>query len=252
MDPDIVARLLDLNREFYTEFAESFAATRSAPWPGFARMLPYVREGARILDIGCGNGRVARYLDENLRAGTYTGLDFSEPMLSEARRSSAHLAHLVADFRRADVSRPEWSLILDGGRYDAVLALAVLQHVPSFALRVSVVSQVARLLAPNGVFVMSHWQFVDSDRLRRRIVPWSQAGIAESDVEPGDYLLQWRRDGVGHRYCHLITELEVAAMASSAALELVQTFRADGREGNLNLYALLAQPGAARTYQIPD
>jgi tRNA (uracil-5-)-methyltransferase TRM9 len=248
MDPHVVLRLLDLNRAFYTEFAESFSATRSAPWPGYTQLLPHLSGGARILDIGCGNGRMARFLDANLDSGTYLGLDFSEPMLAEARRSSQHLLHIESDFRSADISRREWTATVPEAEYDAVLMLAVLQHIPSFELRASIVSQVVPLLAPQGVLVMSHWQFMESDRLRRRVVRWTEAEMAESDLEPGDYLLEWRRGGVACRYCHLLDESEVRALADRAALDVVQAFRADGPEGNLNLYALLALP----SHVVPD
>jgi len=245
MDPQTVIRLLDLNRQFYSEFAESFSATRSTAWPGFARLLPHVSDGARILDIGCGNGRMARYLDEHAVSGRYLGLDFSERMLSEARRASAHQTHLTVDFRCADIASPDWVSALPAGAYDVVLVLAVLQHIPSSQLRVSIVSRIASLLARQGVLLMSHWQFMDSERLRGRIVPWSRVGIAEDDLEPGDYLLEWRRDGSSYRYCHLVSAAEVQALAHYSALEVVEIFRADGREADLNLYALLALPGAS-------
>jgi len=65
-------------------------------------------------------------------------------------------------------------------------------------------------------------------------------GVDQRDLERGDYLLDWRRGGVGYRYCHLVGEEEVAALAAGAGLELVESFYADGREGNLNLYAVLS------------
>ena len=38
-----------------------------------------------------------------------------------------------------------------------VLALAVLQHIPSFDLRLDVVRHAAALLRPDGVLAMSNW-----------------------------------------------------------------------------------------------
>ena len=120
-----------------------------------------------------------------------------------------------------------------------MLALAVLQHIPSFDLRLDVVCQAAALLRPGGVLAMSNWQFTGVERLRQKIVPWSRVSIDESELEEGDYLLDWRSGSVGYRYCHLVDEEEVAALAAAAGLELLETFRADGWEGHLNLYGVL-------------
>jgi len=149
---------------------------------------------------------------------------------------------VAAEFRLADITRPDWTEAVQGQHFDGVLALAVLQHIPSFELRSGIVRQAAALLHPGGVFAMSNWQFTSSERLAKKIVPWSEVDIDPQGLEEGDYLLDWRRGRVGYRYCHLVEEEEVGALAAEAGLEVVETFRADGREGNLNLYALLSRP----------
>jgi len=83
---------------------------------------------------------------------------------------------------------------------------------------------------------MSNWQFEQSSRLRRKMVPWSMVGIAEGAVEPGDALISWRRGGNGVRYCHLISMDEVEAMAAEAGLRVVTQFEGDG---GMNLYSVL-------------
>jgi len=239
MDAKVVNQLLELNRRFYTEFAASFSATRFAPWPGFARLLPYLPDGCRVLDLGCGNGRLACFLDEHRQGIVYLGLDFSSRLLALAREATAHLKGVTADFRLADFGDPAWVEVVRGERFDAVVALAVLQHIPGFHHRLRLLRQAAALLRPGGFLIVANWQFTEVERLRRKIVPWSRLGIDPGDLERGDYLLDWRSGGEGYRYCHLVDEEEVAALAAEAELEVVETFRADGREGNLNLYAVL-------------
>ena len=242
MDADLVNRLISLNRDFYTSFADGFSATRTAPWVGFARLLPYLPDHCRVLDIGCGNGRLAHFLDGERRGVTYLGLDFSPRLLDLARQATEGLTSVAAEFRLADITRPDWTEAVQGQQFDGVLALAVLQHIPSFELRSGIVRQAAVLLRPGGVFAMSNWQFTSSERLAKKIVPWSEVDIDPRGLEQGDYLLDWRRGRVGYRYCHLVEEEEVGSLAAEAGLEVVETFRADGREGNLNLYAVLSRP----------
>jgi hypothetical protein len=119
--------------------------------------------------------------------------------------------------------------------------LAVLHHIPSFDLRVQVLREAASLLEPDGCLIMSTWQFLDSARLRRKIVNWAEVPIAEPSLEPGDYLLDWKREGRGLRYCHLVDEDEMQHLAAASGLRVRETFRAGGREGNLSLFAVLGR-----------
>jgi hypothetical protein len=59
-------------------------------------------------------------------------------------------------------------------------------------------------------------------------------------LEPNDYLLDWKRGGVGYRYCCLIDRDEMDHLASESGLTVLETFRADGKEGDLSLFAIMA------------
>ena len=63
--------------------------------------------------------------------------------------------------------------------------------------------------------------------------------LKDSQVEPGDYLLDWRRGGRGLRYCHLVDADEVQHLACASGLVVVDTVRAGGREGTLSLVTVL-------------
>ena len=62
----------------YDAFAEEFSATREQSWPEFDKLKKHLQKGDRILDLGCGNGRLRKFLDEKLIPfGTYFALDVS-------------------------------------------------------------------------------------------------------------------------------------------------------------------------------
>jgi hypothetical protein len=61
--------------------------------------------------------------------------------------------------------------------------------------------------------------------------------IDPADLEPGDYLLRWGETAC--RYCHFADPSEAARLVESLQLENVESFRADGASGDLNLYYLL-------------
>jgi hypothetical protein len=87
-----------------------------------------------------------------------------------------------------------------------------------------------------GRLYLSHWQFLSSPRLRARVLPWESAGISESDVDPGDYLLDWRQGGYALRYVHHFSEEELAVLAEETGFQARETFLSDGEGGVLGLY----------------
>lgn len=241
MDAATVQKLLALNRTFYAAFARPFADSRSVADPALTAILPYIPPRARVLDVGCGNGRLALLLDRERPGTTYLGIDATPELIAVARRWAETLTNVAAEFRVVDVTGPGWVSRVGNPTYDCVICLAVLHHLPGYELRARVLREMAGLLASDGRVILSTWQFLDSPRLRRKIVDWSEAGIASEALEPGDYLLDWQRGGRGLRYVHLMDEAEVERLAEASGLHVRETFRAGGREGNLSLVAVLTE-----------
>jgi SAM-dependent methyltransferase len=244
MDPETATRLLALNRAFYASFARPFADSRPVRDPALLDILPYIPERARVLDVGCGNGRLAALLDEERPGVIYAGIDAVPELIELAGERADQLVHISAEFHVVDVTEAGWAEVLGAVieeplKFDCAVALAVLHHIPGFDLRAQVLGEVAGLLAPGGSLVLSTWQFLDSPRMRRKIVDWTEAGIPAKAVDLGDYLLDWKREGLGLRYCHLVDKTEVRHLALRAGFRLRDTFRAGGREGDLSLFAIL-------------
>jgi tRNA (uracil-5-)-methyltransferase TRM9 len=253
MKPELIERLNQINRTFYSTFATSFSETRESARE-LEVIVPYIADGARVLDLGCGNGRVAKLVARHRRDVAYVGVDASAELVARCKMQDASEVGESAAFFVVDITQPDWtSLLLPMGEgtgpalstaegmrmYDCVLLLAVLHHIPGSDVRARILHQAHELLAPLGRIVVSTWQFMDNERMRKKIVPWSVLGIDERELEPGDALLNWKRGGVGLRYCHWIGEDELRALAAQAGLKIVETFRAGGREGNLSLYAIM-------------
>jgi len=232
VNPTTLSALLELNRGFYQAFAAQFSATRQRLQPGVKCILEELDLSNNLLDLGCGNGELARQLSRTGYSGLYSGLDFSPALLEHAS------AGRPSNFRfiQADLSSPDWDAPLQAERYDAILAFAVLHHIPGADLRLRLLYKVRSLLLDGGRFVHSEWQFLNSPRLVARLQPWEAIGLAESDVDPGDYLLDWRLGGMGLRYVHHFSEGELEGLAIQANFEVVKSFLSDGENGRLGLY----------------
>ncbi len=241
MNPTICDVLIALNRDFYAGFADAFARTRRSWPPGFMHILPYLRPAANVLDLGCGNGRLLAFLVAEGWTGDYLGLDSSSGLLAEAQEVAAAHPQVHARFILDDLFGAGWCerARVTGAGAAAIACLAVLHHIPGAANRVRFLAQCRTLLAPGGQLVISTWQFMSSERLRARVLPWETVGLRAADVEAGDALVAWGAGAAGRRYCASLDQDALAALADQAGLAIRTVHYADGHEGNLNLYAVL-------------
>lgn len=237
MDPSTAARLIEINREFYTQFGDAFSATRQRLQPGVRRVLEMLKGDETILDLGCGNGELARELAKRGHRGSYLGVDFSLPLLRDAQVQTEGFSarFMEVDLTRLPVVSEQLSV---AGHWSLITAFAVLHHVPSVALRLETLREVNKLLKGDGSFIHSNWQFLNSDRLRARIQAWEAVNLSASQVDAGDYLLDWRSGGNGLRYVHHFEEKELEELAAASHFEVTRTFYSDGEAGNLGLYQI--------------
>jgi len=231
------AKLLQINRDFYDQFAPSFSTTRHQVQPGVWRISLLIPPGAGVLDVGCGNGTLARHLAAQGWSGAYLGLDLSEGLLDDARRLLDQPHSKTFHFQRADLSDPGWPGSIPHTGYDWLLSLAVLHHLPGEELRQQTVKIFKQLITPDGRVVVSVWQWHNSLRLQKRVLPWSTVGLDPCELEEGDVLLDWRAGASpGLRYVHTFSEDSLAALALQAGFRVQDSFYSDGKTGNLALY----------------
>ncbi|MEM9774369.1 MAG: class I SAM-dependent methyltransferase [Chloroflexota bacterium] len=238
MNDSTAHRLLDLNQIFYDQFAAQWDRSRNMPMYGFVEALPYFPAGQLdVLDVGCGNGRFSEFMSQNGRLKSYTGIDFSSGLLDQAAENFGSLPEPVS-FHQGDLRN---SGFLDSfATYDLITIHAVLHHIPQKERRLAIIQELATHLNENGMLMTSTWQFLSSERQRRKIVDWDTIGLAPDDVEAGDYLLTWRRGGLGYRYCCMVDKAQTAELAAEAGLNITYQFLEDGKERNLSLYSLMS------------
>lgn len=113
-----------------------------------ARGLP-VR---RFADLGCGSGVLARAVLSRHPSASAVLLDFSEPMLAEARRALD--THRPAPrFVLGDLGNPDWRAALAADApLDLVVSGYAIHHLPHARKR-ELYAEIFSLLAPGGMFV---------------------------------------------------------------------------------------------------
>jgi tRNA (cmo5U34)-methyltransferase len=236
-------RLLELNRRFYERTAEAFDATRGRPWPGWQQVLMRLPEvgPVRVLDVGCGNGRLAGFLGEALDERLhYVGVDGSAALLNAAAKRFAGPGRefLARDFL---AQRPQ--SVLPDGPFELVALFGVLHHVPGEDARAELLRACTDRLAPGGLFALTFWRYDRDPRFaRKRVDPRSlRPPLDPAELDPGDALLTFGTDPGAVRYCHLPDADERERLLRACGLRQVARFAADGAGDRLNDYVLLGR-----------
>lgn len=246
MNRETARALKAINIRFYAEIADDFSLTRRDPWPGWQRAVSQLQRqdlsSPAVLDLGCGNGRFASFLEAEWGASyLYLGLDSSKALLEHAR--SAHSENTRLQFDQFDFMPDSGELQLPESHFDLIALFGVLHHVPSFETRRSLLAGLAERLRPGGILIVAAWQFGSEARFQSRILPWEQYNadaqkpIDLDELEPGDYLLRWA-DSASPRYCHFVDPEELDRLLAGGCCESVCRYTADGKSGNLNLYTV--------------
>ena len=80
-----VKQILSQTKDTYSHIAFDFDKKRNWVWKGFENFLQYAKPGSKILDVGCGNGRLLQLLSNS--SISYTGFDNNEKLLELAKKN---------------------------------------------------------------------------------------------------------------------------------------------------------------------
>ncbi len=209
---------------FYDAVAEDFSRTRQRPWSDFEKFVPYLSKDARVLDVGCGNGRLLKWLpSESYRS--YLGVDVSRELLSLAR--TEHRGETI-HFRLGDAG----ALPIRDASYEAVFCIATLHHIPSRGFQLKALAECYRALSPGGYLFLTVWD------LYRPTYFFRHAG-ALLRGQPKELFIPWATSG-RHRYCHAFTMRELRGLLRDAGFEVMASWTL-GR-GNAGNHLVVARP----------
>lgn len=218
MEKNYASRLLQKNKDDYDKIAEEFSKTRSYLSGDILELKKYAAESDEILDLGCGNGRLFElFKGMNIK---YAGADVSENLLAAAGRKFP-----AAEFRLTDFL----NLPFPDGSFNKVYCLSVFHHIPSKDFRLRFLTEIKRVLKPDGVLILTVWNFWEFRGIFKilkhavlKII--GRRGFNEIDFK--DIFVPFKNstgDILAERYYHCFTRGELKWLFSAAGFVEIET-----------------------------
>lgn len=232
MDREYAEYLLNRTKENYNLIAGEYSRTRGVVWEELKFLEDYVMASEKILDLGCGNGRLWELFQE--RAVDYYGVDVSERLIEIAKSRYPEAKFQVAD---------ALNLPFPDNFFDKIFSIAVLHHIPSKELRLQFLKEAKRVLKPNGLLILTVWD------LWQRKTAWESLikniflklfGISKLDFK--DIFYPWKSQNgkiLIDRYFHLFTKRELKSLVQKLDFK-VREIRIIERPPNKRSNILLA------------
>ena len=244
MKQETLKFLLNLNRDFYDTYAKSFSSTRYSIQPGIRRLLSHLLNSENLLDLGCGNGNLAKTLLDAGFSGSYLGVDNSSTLLLDAAKAIPENERDRYTFRQMDLS-DQFQALPDLPGFESIACFAVIHHFPFDPYLSQFFKFAEQSLSTNGKLFFSTWQVKNNQRLSSHIQPWSILNFNNQELSENDLLLDWRADPgqpPRYRYVHHYDSETLRKTGFAAGLELEEEFFSDGKEGDLTLYQVWKKP----------
>lgn len=233
-----------LNEQFYLSYADAFHSTREYGWRGWKALIELLEPvSLKVLDIGCGGGRLADFLERiwlkehGKMIEHYLGLERSPKLLAHAQARSLdipttwslfdwskHQDSTVNGVNEAHTSQTNSNT---NAGFDWVTLFGVMHHIYGFETRVRMIELCTQVLAPGAVLSISLWNFGAQPRYKKKKLDWASqvkqnSGLATECIEDGDFLLGWAGETHIPRYCHWMSPSEEAKFLDQIIKKLPQ------------------------------
>jgi SAM-dependent methyltransferase len=218
MNTEIAKKLLEKTKKDYEKIVVGFDETR-LHCPHFKadleQLVSYAALGSKVLDVGCGNGRLFELLQD--KKVDYCGFDNCAPLIERAKTHFPAAKFLIGD--ALDLT------FLGEERFDIVFSVAVLHHIPSRELRLQALKNINKVLNPKSLLVMTNWNLYQPKYLPLMIKYASLRAARKIILDNGDLLLPWQtKEKIIYRYYHAFTKRELEDLLAETGFELLDFY----------------------------
>jgi len=200
-------------------------------WEELTSLAQYVQAGEKVLDLGCGNGRLFTMLKE--KKIEYLGVDSSDKIINIAREKYGPAGAKFLTVEALDLPFPE-------NYFHKVFSIAVLHHIPSEEFRLKFLTEIKRVLKPRELLILTVWNLRKNYWLLFKYTILRIIG--KSKMDSGDVLYPWRDSNgktVINRYIHCFNKRELEKLTEKAGFKLKESgFLSRGKSKKINIYLI--------------
>jgi len=212
MKQNTAKKLLKKVHDDYTKIADDFSQTRKWLWPEFIFFKKYIKEGSKILDLGCGNGRFYPFL-KDIKNILYLGIDNNEALITHAQNIYPSTNFVVGNL--LDIPYHD--------KVDILFSIASLHHIPSRLLRNKSIQQLGDVLKKDGYVVITVWNLFQK-RYRKYILKSLFNFIIQlGKYDWNDTFIPWGKTKI-NRYYHAFTPKELKKLFRENNFDIVAMF----------------------------
>jgi len=220
-------KILEKNKNDWENIADSFSRTRQNLWLEFKDLDKYVKKGDRVLDLGCGNGRLFQILKE--KEVNYLGIDQSEKLISLAKEKFPQAKFIRTDLVETFLNQR--SKILFSNEVDKIFSIAFLHHLPGKKLRKEFLMKCFSLLKKDGFLILTVWNF-----FQHRLIKKYRIGKIVFGFK--NILIPFKeKEKITHRYYYAFKKKELEKMFNRAGFQIKESYyvrqgiKVDSKEG---------------------
>ncbi len=239
MKKDYADYLLKYSQEVYDNIAFGFSKTRQGFWSDLNFITNYIENDQKILDLGCGNGRLLNILQN--KKIEYIGIDNSEKLLIQAQQQ-------YPDFREKFLKADALNLPFIDDEFDRIISIAVLQHIPSKAYRIKFLEEAFRTLKKEGKLVLTVWLVKNGSSYYRsvnNILNNVKSFFGFSKMDVNDLLIPFKVDNktnLGNRYVHAFSLKELKALFKQTGFKIEKSgYTLDKNNKKRNIYIVASK-----------
>lgn len=194
----------------YSSISKDFSRTRHSHWTEFESFLPYIKNGMKIADLACGNGRFYDYINRLVKID-YLGIDNNKKLLQLAGKK-----HQKAKFIYGDLL----NLPIEKEQIDLIVSIAALHHIPTKKLKLKALKEMIRVLKKNSVAIITVWNLFQ--KKYKKYVWFSRFKhiVSFGKYESRDTFIPWGKTGT-KRYYYAFKANELEKLAKEAGFTII-------------------------------